>query len=235
MRKVEVLYFEGCPNRDATAQLARQVIRDLGVEAEITEVEVANVEDAQRLRFLGSPTVQVDGVDIEPGAGSSTDYAFACRVYGDTGVPPREMLVAALNSGATATHSTEDGMSESCGQNDLVSRNSFWLLWGLPIGMVLIGGLIGATARALLWTPAFLMMGCACVVNAVRCGRLHCYITGPVFLLAAVASLLVGLDVLVLPWRWIGLGALGGTALAYIAEWISGKYLSLPAHEGGGS
>lgn len=94
--KVEVLYFEGCPNHRWAVELAREVVTELGVDAAVEEVEVKTLEDAERLRFLGSPSVHVDGVDIEPGARNSTAYAFACRTYGRAGAPPREMLAAAL-------------------------------------------------------------------------------------------------------------------------------------------
>lgn len=95
-KTVEVLYFEGCPNHQQTSQLARDVVAELGVDATVEEVEVKTLEDAVRLRFLGSPNVHVDGVDIEPAARSSRAYGFACRTYGQAAVPPRELLVAAL-------------------------------------------------------------------------------------------------------------------------------------------
>lgn len=65
----------------------------------------------------------------------------------------------------------------------------------------------------------------ACVVNAAHCGRVHCYITGPLYLLAAVATLLAGTDLVPLHWSLIGGAVLGGTILAYVPEWIRGKYV----------
>jgi len=93
---VEVLFFEGCPNHRAAVELAEDAVARVAPQARIQEVEVRNNEDAARLRFLGSPTIHVDGVDIEPEARSSTDYAMSCRVYGGSGLPPREMIEAAL-------------------------------------------------------------------------------------------------------------------------------------------
>jgi len=52
--------------------------------------------------------------------------------------------------------------------------------------IALVAGLSLATLRPWIWIPAFLIMGVGCLVNASRCGRLHCYITGPIFLLAAI-------------------------------------------------
>ena len=98
-KNVEVLYFEGCPNHRETVERASAVVRELGIIAEVSEVEVKTSEDAERLRFLGSPSVHVDGVDIEPAARASTAYAFACRTYDGAGVPPRKLFVEALAGG----------------------------------------------------------------------------------------------------------------------------------------
>ncbi len=93
---IQILYFEGCPNLDATLALARSVLSEMGISEEIEEVEVRDDEDAQRLRFPGSPTVRVNGVDIDPDMKFRTQFALACRTYGASGVPQRELLVAAL-------------------------------------------------------------------------------------------------------------------------------------------
>lgn len=68
----------------------------LGAEAEVSEVEMRDGADAARLRFPGSPTVRVDGADIEPGAEARSSDALSCRMYGGAGVPPRELLVDAI-------------------------------------------------------------------------------------------------------------------------------------------
>ena len=91
---IQVLYFEGCPNHASTVALVRDVITDLGLEAEIEEIEVTQPDDAERLRFFGSPTVQVNGVDIDPSAASRSDYGISCRMYNGSGIPPRDWLVA---------------------------------------------------------------------------------------------------------------------------------------------
>ena len=96
MLKVEVLFFDGCPNHEPTVQLARDVVAGVAIAAEVHEVAVETHEDAERLRFLGSPSVRVNGRDIEPGAQDRTGFSLSCRVYGASGVPPREWLVAAL-------------------------------------------------------------------------------------------------------------------------------------------
>ena len=78
---VEILYFDGCPNYQATRTLVERVAAEMGVQPEIRMVEVTDFEAAERLRFLGSPTVRVDGRDVEPGADQRDQFMLACRVY----------------------------------------------------------------------------------------------------------------------------------------------------------
>ena len=95
--KVQVLYFEGCPNYPLAVKLVKELVSEFDLPVEVEEVEVKGPEDATRLCFLGSPTVLVDGVDVEPAARERTDFGFCCRTYpGVGGVPSREMLVASL-------------------------------------------------------------------------------------------------------------------------------------------
>ena len=83
--RVEILHFEGCPNYEPVRALVERLARKLRVEPEIELVEVADPEAAVALRFLGSPTVRVNGVDVEPGAADRRDFVFACRLYRSAG------------------------------------------------------------------------------------------------------------------------------------------------------
>ena len=100
--KIQILFFEGCPNHEPTLELVRSVAAALAVEADVEPVEVSDPEEVERLRFFGSPTVQVNGLDIEPAVRSRTDYAYSCRVYGSSGTPPRELVEAAFDEARTA-------------------------------------------------------------------------------------------------------------------------------------
>ena len=97
---VRVLYFDGCPHWEATLEVVRRAAAAHAFEAHVEAVPVRSHDDAVRLRFLGSPTVQVDGVDIDPAARKRTDFAMACRLYGSAGVPSAEMVAAALSDAA---------------------------------------------------------------------------------------------------------------------------------------
>ena len=72
----------------------------LGVTDRLELRRVETIGDAERERFLGSPSVRVDGCDIEPGADERTDYGLKCRLYrtesGMQGEPPTDWVLAAL-------------------------------------------------------------------------------------------------------------------------------------------
>lgn len=94
--RIHVLAFEGCPNDQPTIARIREVLAELALAAEVERIEVTPDTCAQ-LRFLGSPTVQIDGLDIEPAARDRTAFAMSCRTYpGSGGVPARSMILNAL-------------------------------------------------------------------------------------------------------------------------------------------
>ena len=93
--KVEILYFEGCPNYRPASERVHAVLREEGISAEVAEIEVPYEQAARTVGFLGSPTIQVDGVSIEPASRSAKDSGFACRWY-PGGLPPMETIRAAL-------------------------------------------------------------------------------------------------------------------------------------------
>ncbi|HJR09854.1 MAG TPA: hypothetical protein VJ823_00410 [Rhodanobacteraceae bacterium] len=104
-----------------------------------------------------------------------------------------------------------------------------WLLWVAPWILIVASGSLGDNrVRTGAWTFAFAVMGSACVVNARRCGRRHCFYTGPLFLLAALTSLLHGTGVLPLGrngWNWIiGITVAGSLLACCGLEPLFGKY-----------
>jgi hypothetical protein len=93
--KIEVLYFDGCPNHLPAAQRVHAIVRQEGVSAEVSEIEVKDESEARALAFPGSPTIRVNGLDIEPALRDSAHTGFACRRY-PGGLPSDEMIRAAL-------------------------------------------------------------------------------------------------------------------------------------------
>lgn len=103
--KVELLYFDGCPSYEELLPRLRSLTARHGAdELELRRIESS--EAAERARFLGSPTVRVDGSDVEPEASGRSDFGLKCRLYrseqGQLATPPEEWIVAALARGRAA-------------------------------------------------------------------------------------------------------------------------------------
>lgn len=100
--RIDILVFDGCPNAEPTRELVERVANELALQPEIDVVVVPDAEAAEGARFLGSPTVRVNGHDIEPGAEARRDYSMSCRVYqtagGLAGQPDEAWLRDALTA-----------------------------------------------------------------------------------------------------------------------------------------
>ena len=84
--KVEVLYFKGCPNHPVAVARAFEALRSLGQSEQVREREIASRAEAEDLHFLGSPSVRVNGLDVEPQAREAKTYGLGCRVYAENGI-----------------------------------------------------------------------------------------------------------------------------------------------------
>ncbi len=97
--EIRVLTFADCPSCATAYDLVRDTIRHLHIKADLMAISVTNEEQAERYRFLGSPTIQVDGLDIEPARRNDLP-SMACRLYrtqrGIARIPPQNLLTDAL-------------------------------------------------------------------------------------------------------------------------------------------
>jgi hypothetical protein len=98
---IEFLYWEGCPSHPEARALLDDVLESRGVDAEVAVREVRTQEEAEQLAFPGSPTIRVDGRDVDPD-GAQARPALNCRIYHlpdgrVSPVPTREQLEAALS------------------------------------------------------------------------------------------------------------------------------------------
>jgi hypothetical protein len=97
---VELLYWEGCPSHPEARELLEDVLRQRGLEVPIRMIHVGTREEAAELRFPGSPTIRIDGRDIDP-AGADQPPSLSCRIYmfpdgRVSPIPSREQLEEAL-------------------------------------------------------------------------------------------------------------------------------------------
>jgi hypothetical protein len=106
---VEVLYVRDCPHYAGALALVERVRAELGIDAELRTSLIGDQAAAERARFPGSPTIRVDGRDVEPGSPATRMASLACRLYrhehGLAGQPAeawvRDALVAAGRTDAT--------------------------------------------------------------------------------------------------------------------------------------
>jgi len=77
--EIQFLYSEDCPSHEEALSRLQQVLKEEGINAEISIGKVEAEEQAMRLRFAGSPTILIDGHDIVPLA--NPHYALTCRAY----------------------------------------------------------------------------------------------------------------------------------------------------------
>lgn len=92
--KIELLYFDDCPSWVDAKSLLEQIFSEAGQSPEIELIQVETQEEAEHHKFVGSPTIRINGADIFPTG--QTHFALGCRVYqtpnGFKGVPTEEML-----------------------------------------------------------------------------------------------------------------------------------------------
>jgi hypothetical protein len=98
--RVELLYFDGCPNFERLLPRLQELVDEHapGNRIELRRVESPDAADQEH--FLGSPTVRVDGEDIEPLVSARSDFGLKCRLYRNAGqrsdIPAEEWMVEAL-------------------------------------------------------------------------------------------------------------------------------------------
>ncbi len=101
--KIEILYFEGCPNHDLADQRVRGVLDEMGIQADVVHVSIKDESTAQEVQFPGSPTIRVNGADVAPETNGES-FSMRCRVYptssGFDGAPDKDSIRAAIERSA---------------------------------------------------------------------------------------------------------------------------------------
>ncbi len=167
--KIEVLYFDGCPNHKPAVGRVEEVLREEGVSAEVLEVNVSDASIAQKVGFLGSPSIRINGLDVEPEARATREYGMMCRTYAVNGrregLPSRDMLRRAIreanagvsnsDSGPTTNKSKSPTSWFAAGSVFAAIIASFCCI--LPIVFALTGfSILGASAMFDAWRPYLL-------------------------------------------------------------------------------
>ncbi len=98
--KVEFIWFSGCANHVAARRLLEDVLASAAPGTPFRDIDATDPELARRLRFAGSPTIRVNGRDVDPSFVDPRDYTPRCRLYrtdlGLAGLPERSWIEGAL-------------------------------------------------------------------------------------------------------------------------------------------
>ena len=102
--QIELLYWDGCPSHPEARRLLDDVVAERGLDAKLEVREVKTQAEAEELRFPGSPTLRIDGRDVD-GRGAAARPALNCRIYllpdgRVSPVPTREMIEEAVDGAA---------------------------------------------------------------------------------------------------------------------------------------
>lgn len=105
--RIELLYFDGCPNHADAFDVLSRALDELGVRDTILRIHVEGDRDAITKRFLGSPSIRIDGRDIEIDDETRAEYSMRCRRYRDgdriVGCPPRFLVTTAIQRALGST------------------------------------------------------------------------------------------------------------------------------------
>ena len=118
MKQIDILYFDSCPGWRAAIERVQQVVREGGLEREVVvrAVPVETEEEAHAHRFVGSPTIRINGRDLDRAADSLSSFGLQCRLYENDGrlegLPPTSWIRKAL--GVPESASTSAGTAGPC-------------------------------------------------------------------------------------------------------------------------
>ena len=97
--KIEVLYVPGCPNYRPTLERIQKVLMSESLKADVDGIPVSSEVAPKALHFPGSPTIRVNGTDVEPNHRNAA-IVLACRLYANSsGIPSEELLRLAFSRG----------------------------------------------------------------------------------------------------------------------------------------
>ena len=99
--KIVFLYWEDCPSHGDAWDRLQAILKEKGVKAEVVRTEIRTDQDARQWDFCGSPTIRINGTDIDPGGAAAQRVGLNCRIYHTsdgrvTPMPPDEMIRKAI-------------------------------------------------------------------------------------------------------------------------------------------
>jgi protein-disulfide isomerase len=97
--RIELLYFDSCPSYKVVLANIKAALKEKKLQAELKLINVESEEKAEKVGFQGSPSVRINGKDLE---GRDEGFSFSCRIYNVNGkptvAPSKEAIIAKLES-----------------------------------------------------------------------------------------------------------------------------------------
>lgn len=154
--RIEVLYVPGCPNYEPAVERLQAVLESQSLQAEIRSVPISSVSQAKALRFPGSPTIRINGDDVEPA--ETNMPGLACRLYANrSGVPSEETLRIAISSAKLERVKIRMRVAERATPVAAIIAALSTLACCLPFGFLGAIGLAGLSIRLQSLRPWFLV------------------------------------------------------------------------------
>ncbi|MDW8103423.1 MAG: hypothetical protein RMK92_00285, partial [Armatimonadota bacterium] len=72
-------YYPDCPSHERALELVQEALQQEGVQAEVEVLRIETEEEAERHRFIGSPTIRFNGVEVDPAP--HLPYRLTCRTF----------------------------------------------------------------------------------------------------------------------------------------------------------
>ena len=99
---IELLYIEDYPGHETVMGWVKEILKEHDIQAKFKLIHIRTYASAEELKFPGSPTLRIDGKDVEPL--DNPDYGIKCRLYAGgkepSNVPPRQWIEDALRKAA---------------------------------------------------------------------------------------------------------------------------------------
>ena len=111
--QIQILYFPDCPIYKELEKLIKEVVQELGLDANLELVNIQTKEDAEKYHFTGSPGLRINGKDIDPLTKNAPVVLKSCKIYrteeGMKMIPTKKMIREALDSAKS-----DDKIAKSC-------------------------------------------------------------------------------------------------------------------------
>lgn len=78
---IEFLYYPDCPSHERALEMLNQILHDEGVKDPVRILRIETQQEADKHRFIGSPTIRINQQDVDSNYSPGTPYRLTCRLY----------------------------------------------------------------------------------------------------------------------------------------------------------